>query len=356
MTAVAPDPKPFLTLLSSVKGPVDAALDEVIGREQASLSVLGEEVAWMLESALTLCRGGKRLRAGLVAAGYEAASQTAAPSTPDVVTAGVAVELLQSYFLVHDDWMDQDDTRRGNPTVHADLARRFGDSHLGACGGVLAGDLLVTLAHREFQGVALDSSRTRELLTEFTRMQVAAIAGQQLDVVGRTRNVLSVYELKTGSYTVHGPLAIGLLLGGASPDTLKLVNDFALPVGIAFQLRDDLLNLFSPPAETGKPQGSDITAGKWTWTAQWLKNNAGAGERSHFDAAFGNRSADPATLKAALEEVTASGARAATERYLAELEQRSASALDALIASLDSPERGRILLQSAVSALLHRSA
>jgi geranylgeranyl diphosphate synthase type I len=193
-------------------------------------------------------------------------------------------------------------------------------------------------------------------LSEFTRMQVAAIAGQQLDVVGRTRNVLSVYELKTGSYTVHGPLALGLLLGGASPDTLKLVDDFAVPVGIAFQLRDDLLNLFSPPTETGKPQGSDITAGKWTWTAQWLHRNTASSERPHFDAAFGNRNAEPAVLNAALEEVSASGARAATERYLAELERRSAAALTTLLASLDSPERGRILLQSAVSALLHRSA
>lgn len=356
MTASVSDPKPFLTLLSAVKGPVDAAIEEVIGREQTSLNGFGEEVAWMLESALTLCRGGKRLRAGLVAAGYEAASSTSALSCPDVMTAGVAVELLQSYFLVHDDWMDQDNTRRGSPTVHADLARRFGDAHLGACGGVLAGDLLVTLAHREFQQVALDASRSRELLTEFTRMQVAAITGQQLDVVGRTRNVLSVYELKTGSYTVQGPLAIGLLLGGASLNTLQRVNDFALPVGIAFQLRDDLLNLFSPPTETGKPQGSDITAGKWTWTAEWLQRNAGASERARFDAAFGNRNAGPASLSAALEAVSASGARAATERYLAELEQRSANALDALLASLDSPERGRLLLQSAVSALLHRSA
>jgi geranylgeranyl diphosphate synthase type I len=346
----------FLSLLGSLKAPLDAGLEGVLERSIDTYGALGEEIAWMLESALTLCRGGKRLRAGLVAAGFEMASRTPAASNDKVLGMGIAVELLQSYFLVHDDWMDRDGTRRGNPTVHADLGRRFADEHLGACGAVLAGDFLVTLAQREFQRVAVTCSAAPQLLEEFTRMQLAAIAGQQLDVIGLTRNALRVYELKTGSYTVSGPLILGLLLGGAPVGITDVVDRFALPVGVAFQLRDDLLNLFSPPDQTGKPQGSDITAGKWTWTTQWLQSHATPAQRSAFDLAFGNCEASEDVLQKAILAVESSGARAATERYIAELERTSAQERVALAELLDLSPGAVLLLDSAVSALVHRQA
>lgn len=356
MTSGVPPRSTFLSLLREMKTPVDAALERVLDAEMQAFGSLGEEVAWMLESARELCRGGKRLRAGLVAAGYEAVSRSSGAAHLPVLGAAVAVELLQSYFLVHDDWMDQDVTRRGNPTVHTDLARRFADPHLGACGAILAGDLLVGLAHREFHRVALSEADPAALLAEFTRMQLAAVVGQQLDVIGRTRNALSIYELKTGSYTVSGPLCLGALLGGVTPSALPSIAKFALPAGLAFQLRDDLLNLFTAPDQTGKPQGSDITAGKWTWTAQWVKLHAKGGALRAFDAAFGVRSADDAALQAALSAVEACGAREATESFIAAQESECLMALNALTLELDLAPRGVELLSSAVTALLHRSA
>lgn len=356
MTSPNPTRNPFLELLGQIKAPVDAGLERVLSGESGSFGPLGQEVQWMLESALMLCRGGKRLRAGLVAAGYEAASHLPGGAHPPVLATGVAVELLQSYFLVHDDWMDRDTTRRGNPTVHVDLARRFGDAHLGACGAVLAGDFLVGLAHREFHQVALGQPAPAPLLAEFTQMQLAAVVGQQLDVIGRTRNALSVYELKTGSYTVSGPLCLGALLGGATPSALPALVKFAMPAGIAFQLRDDLLNLFAPPDQTGKPQGSDITAGKWTWTAQWVKQHATIAHIASFDAAFGVRDASNTALQGALAAVESSGALAATEAFIAAQEQECLTALTTLADALALSERGVDLLRSAVAALLHRSA
>lgn len=354
MTSVPPQ-NPFLDLLREVKSAVDSELDHVLAGETQCFGPLGEEVQWMLESATTLCRGGKRLRAALIAAGYQIASkQTGLPEK--VITAGVAAELLQSYFLVHDDWMDQDSTRRGNLTVHVDLAHRFDDVHLGACGSVLAGDFLVALAHREFHRVALGHHHAAPLLSEFTRMQLAAVVGQQLDVIGRTRNALSVYELKTGSYTVSGPLCVGALLGGAPVSTLSSLGEFALPAGVAFQLRDDLLNLFASPDQTGKPRGSDITAGKWTWTAQWLKRHADGHSVKIFDRAFGKRDASMAELEAALEAVRESGALAATEAFISERERESLSALAKLDRQLELTADGVELLGAAVVALLHRSA
>lgn len=356
MTASAPAPNPFLDLLREIKSPIDAVLERRLGEEARVYGALGEEVQWMLESALVLCRGGKRLRAGLVAAGYEAVSKLPSVNHAAVLTTGVAVELLQSYFLVHDDWMDQDATRRGNPTVHTDLTSRFGDAHLGACGAILAGDFLVAMAHREFHGVALQAVDPAPLLAAFTQMQLAAVAGQQLDVIGRTRNALSVYELKTGSYTVSGPLALGALLGGAPASVLPSIAKFAMPAGIAFQLRDDLLNLFASSDQTGKPRGSDITSGKWTWTAQWVKHHANAADVATFDAAFGVRDASDAALSAALCAVRDCGALDATEQFIADREKECQTALAALTRELDLSSNGVALLQSAVVALLHRSS
>ncbi len=346
----------FLELLETIKAPIDAELERVLTVERHAFGSLGVEVSQMLECASNLCQGGKRLRAGLIATGYELVSGCSAAAEPLFIRAGVAIELLQSYFLIHDDWMDQDATRRGNPTVHVALAQRFGNEHAGACGAILAGDFLVTLAHRIFHGVALGSCAAAALLEEFSRMQLAAIAGQQLDVIGVTRNALSVYELKTGSYTVSGPLSIGLLLAGAPSTVVPLVDRFALPVGIAFQLRDDLLNLFSGSDRTGKPQGSDITAGKWTWTAQWVREHASDRELRTFDEAFNNRGAAPDALRAALDVVETSGARRATETYIRELERVSVDAGSALETHLNLPARGQSLLGSAVQALLHRDA
>jgi geranylgeranyl diphosphate synthase, type I len=350
-------PNPFLLLLGQLKPLLDAQLDATLAEECATQGAFGPEVAAMLSAAQGLSRGGKRLRAGLLAAGYlgyQTRTKTL-PSASDlplpVLEAGLALELLQSYFLIHDDWMDQDATRRGCPTVHTTLSQQFASNHLGACGAVLAGDYVVTLAHRVFHPVALGASNTKALLEEFTAMQLAAIVGQQLDVVALTKEPLRVYELKTGSYTVNGPLSVGALLGGADKSVLTDVAAFAKPTGIAFQLRDDLLNLFADPALTGKPLAGDITAGKWTWTATWLLNNANADERSRFEAAFGRPDAPQDTLHAAIAAVERSGARAATETHIQQLYTAASEQLDRLALSA----AGHALWAGALDALVNRA-
>src|SRR5690606_34867484 len=176
---------PFVSLTSMVKAEVDPALNALLEREIAEIGTVGREVQGMLEAARSLlCRGGKRLRAGLLVAANQALTVESRPGLcPSVLHAALALELLQAYFLIHDDWMDQDATRRGGPTVHAALAQQFDDPHLGACGAVLAGDYLMTLAARQFhaalerRGDAQGSlhPRTRELLHAFTSMQLAAV-------------------------------------------------------------------------------------------------------------------------------------------------------------------------------------
>ena len=358
---VAPEsstPNPFLLLLGQLKPLLDARLEAVLAAECATRGPLGPEVDAMLRAASALSRGGKRLRAGLLAAGYlgfqaETQGFVSASDLPfAVLEGGVALELLQSYFLIHDDWMDQDATRRGCPTVHTTLSERFGASHLGACGAILAGDYVVTLAHQTFHNVALGASCARELLNEFSAMQLAAVVGQQLDVVALTKDALKIYELKTGSYTVNGPLSVGALLGGANKEVLNAINGFAKPTGIAFQLRDDLLNLFAATELTGKPLAGDILAGKWTWTAQWVLSNAETQHKLQFQAAFGRADASVDVLASAIRAVEASGARAATEAHIAQLYATAREQLNRLPLNA----RGRALWAGALDALVHRAA
>src|SRR5690606_34345522 len=193
---------------------------------------------------------------------------------------GVAFELLQSYFLIHDDWMDQDDTRRGGPSVHFALGRHFRSSHAGACSAILAGDYLAALSMRVLVEATRRHPRQGELLESFATTQLLTVAGQQLDAISDAHDAERVYQLKTGNYTAKGPLLQGAMLAGASKKTLAAIGRFAEPVGIAFQLRDDLLGLFAKAADTGKPVGNDLLVGKRTWTVQWALAHAGRKEKS----------------------------------------------------------------------------
>jgi geranylgeranyl diphosphate synthase, type I len=350
----------FEQLLGQVKQQTDARLKKVLLAELGQRRELGVEVRSALEAAESLIsRGGKRLRAALVFAGYEAALPTRNGASPGVAAAkrsrldvAVAVELLQAYFLIHDDWMDRDDVRRGGPAVHAALTGQFGSEHLGACGAVLAGDYLVALATGHLAKHTAKHVAHAQLIQCFIEMQLAAVSGQLLDVVGLTRKAERIYDLKTGSYTVSGPLKLGAILAGASPQLLRKLDEFAAPVGFAFQLRDDLLGAFGDPQTTGKPFGSDVKAGKWTWIAEYAHAHASPGKRKLLQRAFGNPEANEEALAAAVAVLESCGARAAAEALIGEQADLARKRLRRLPIS----EPGRNFLSSAIDAFVSRTS
>jgi geranylgeranyl diphosphate synthase, type I len=343
---------PFLALLREAKPDIDARVAACMDVEIKRHAQRGVEVAALLSEGRSLSlRGGKRLRAALVLAGAQA-TEKKVTSWELALQVGLAVELLQSYFLIHDDWMDGDEKRRGGPSVHAALRRRFRSEHLGACGAVLTGDYLVALATRALIQATEKHVRQTELLTTFADMQLAAVLGQQLDAVQITRSADMVYELKTGSYTVSGPLRLGALLSAADSKTLVALERFAQPLGIAFQLRDDQLNLFASSKQTGKPVASDLVAGKWTWLVQWAFAHAKPSARRALKVAFGNASASRAEIKTALAALRESGADEAAEQRIREL---SATALSSLKKAKLSPA-GDALLRGAARAFVERGA
>jgi len=295
-----------------------------------------------------LCRrGGKRLRATLVVAGAIAASPRV--ELDAALDAGVALELLQAYFLIHDDWMDGDAMRRGGPSVHTMLARRFKDQRKGDASAILAGDYGVALATGVLAGLSISPELHRPLFDCFARMQRSAVAGQQIDIIARAEDVERAYALKTGSYTVRGPLELGAILAGGSAATLGSLGRFAGPLGIAFQLRDDLLGAFGRPETTGKPFGNDIRAGKRTALLVRALAAARGRDRKLIQRVVGNAEAREDEVNAVLSLFEHTGARAEVELRVKKL---AGEALRALGRSVTP--RGRELLSEAVGTLTDR--
>jgi geranylgeranyl diphosphate synthase type I len=322
---------------------------EVIEASQAVGVTYGPEVGLMVGAVRNLCaRGGKRLRPALCLVGALCKDEDF-DWTP-ALAAGVSLELLQAYFLIHDDWMDQDSERRGGPTAHVELGRHFRSKALGERSAILAGDHAVALASSHLAQLAVPPSRLRGVMLRFAEMQLAAVAGQQLDICAKTPNPELTYELKTASYTVRGPLLLGAELAGASRATRDALAAFSLPAGVAFQLRDDLIGVFGAPNETGKPRGGDLKEGKNTSLVQFGRELLGARELALLERVLGNPRATPLQLERVIGFLETCGARAAVENRIEELKTVAlASTTHKSITPL-----GRRLLNGAVSALSDR--
>jgi geranylgeranyl diphosphate synthase type I len=312
----------------------------------AELARHGKEVQAMAGAArdLTL-RGGKRFRAGLLMAAYAGVAPRAPKET--ALEAGVALELLQSYLLVQDDWMDHDDTRRGGPSVHAALSGALGDAHLGAASAVLASDLLWGLALATLASVPASPSRRIAAIELFCRVHEDVVIGQQIDLLGRAEDVEAMHALKTGSYTVRGPLLLGATLAGADERALKALERYAAPVGVAFQLRDDLLGMFGSSAQTGKPEGSDLRAGKKTAVVAEGERLLSAEGREKLLSVLGRADASDEAVREAANALEACGARAAVEARLEAL----CSEAEARAARLPLDPKAKMLLKGAARAL-----
>ena len=338
----------FLAFVARIKRRVDTRLQRRLQSELKSISKLGPEVLAACSAATDVCsRGGKRLRAALVFAGARCFPKPASEAT--LVEIGAAVELLHAYFLIHDDWMDGDLVRRGGPSAHAILRKRFGTS-AGDAAAVLAGDWGATVANHWMSKLDLPKATLDNVLSAFFEMQRAAIYGQLRDSLSQGEGVERTYELKTASYTVEGPLTLGAVVSGASPLAVNALKKFAIPLGVAFQLRDDLIGLFSVESATGKPFGSDLKSGKFTAVARDALNHARGRERQRLSSVFGNPRATHSSLTDAVRVIEAVGARDRAEQRIARLLKLA----DSRLKKAPISEEGRALLMSASTALALR--
>ncbi|GGP54531.1 polyprenyl synthetase family protein [Saccharothrix coeruleofusca] len=222
--------------------------------------------------------GGKRVRPTFAWWGWRAAGGAPRGQAAETaLRALVALELLQACALVHDDVMDRSTTRRGRPAAHRAFATRHrrarwaGDSrHYGDCAAILVGDLALAWADDALVGAGLDPAALRRAWRPWQAMRTEMMAGQHLDLVATARReesleeTLRVARFKTAAYTVERPLHLGAALADAPAALVEALRAFGRDVGVAFQLRDDLLGVFGDVAVTGKPVGDDLREGKRT--------------------------------------------------------------------------------------------
>jgi geranylgeranyl diphosphate synthase, type I len=330
---------PVDTFLLDIKQRVDRRLVQFFEqkRERArGLSGPSEELVDALYD-FTM-RGGKRTRPAVLVAGALAVSPDAELDT--LLDACAGLELLQSYLLVHDDWMDQDDERRGGITLHKLFAERTGDRHLGASLAVLAGDLGNGFAIELVARSAMPAAQRTRALQVFWEMQQDVVWGQALDLIAY-RDVALIQRLKTGSYSVKGPLLLGAVMGGASREQELALEAYADPVGQAFQGRDDLLGTFGAPEKTGKPAGNDLRAGKRTALVEEAERRLSDSELTPLREVLGKADASDAGIARAMTLLEQSGVRKAVEERV----ERLCGEAHAALRKASFFEEGRLRLE-----------
>lgn len=264
---------------------VDGRLRAVLSEQAEVLATISADAAPLVDAWSQMLAGGKRLRAAFAYWSWRA--HGGRPGTPDaaaLVGVGAALELFQAAALFHDDVMDRSDTRRGIPTAHRSFAARHRDSgwsgdadQFGLSSAILLGDLSLVASEDEFlQAVReMPATRTDPARVLFTQMRTEVTVGQYLDMHAQMlpwtddfdadeRRAREVVRSKSARYSVESPILLGAALAGATPEQLEVCSAVGLPLGEAFQLRDDLLGAFGDPATTGKPAGDDLREGKRT--------------------------------------------------------------------------------------------
>ncbi|WP_030842326.1 polyprenyl synthetase family protein [Streptomyces sp. NRRL F-4474] len=219
--------------------------------------------------------GGKRIRPLLCAVGWHAADGSEQVPAP-VVQVAASLEMFHAFALIHDDLMDDSETRRGRPTVHCALAAARQSSapttaeRFGANAAILVGDLALAWSDELLHTAGLTPAQFAVVLPLIDAMRTEVMYGQYLDLLatghpGRdVEAAMRIVRYKTARYTIERPLHIGAALAGADTRLRDALSAYALPVGEAFQLRDDLLGTYGHPDRTGKSTLDDLRTGKAT--------------------------------------------------------------------------------------------
>jgi geranylgeranyl diphosphate synthase type I len=327
------DPAPF-------RAAVQKTLDEFVDAQATRLADLGPDADRLVAAAREAVSGGKRFRALFCYWGFRAVRDEGYDEQA-LVRAAAALELLHASALVHDDYMDASDVRRGRPATHRAFERQHREAawggdpeQYGAAAAILLGDLLLSWADELLRTSGFAPDRIFDALGYLDTTRGEVIAGQFLDVSVQARRAsdveaaMTVLRYKSAKYSVERPLHIGAALAGAAPEVFAALSDFGLPLGEAFQLRDDLLGVFGDPAVTGKPAGDDLVEGKRTVLVALALEHAPAEQAHLLDRRLGTPLA-PEEVDELRRIMEGSGAHTRVEAMIDDLTARCLAALQA---------------------------
>ncbi|MFF3002302.1 polyprenyl synthetase family protein [Kitasatospora sp. NPDC057940] len=287
--------------------------------------------------------GGKRIRPVLALVGWHAAGGTGDPHTARHLAA--SLELFHAFCLIHDDVMDRSTTRRGRPTVHRSQAHQYRRQHphlaqqvpaerFGEGAAILIGDLAMVWSDELLHQGHPTPEQLARILPLLDAMRTEVTLGQYLDLAHTgsdspsVATALTVIRYKTAKYTVERPLQLGAALAGADQTLLHALSAYAIPLGEAFQLRDDLLGVFGDPKVTGKPALDDLREGKATVLIALALQHASPAQADRLRLHLGCPTLTQHQADAARHIITASGARDMVNDMIAERYDQALAALD----------------------------
>ncbi|MCU1427062.1 MAG: geranylgeranyl pyrophosphate synthase [Actinomycetia bacterium] len=334
MTTTARTSPRFPGAVASIAGQVEERLATLLAGERARWAAVDAGLAAPIDVlAAFVAGGGKRLRPAFCHCAFVGAGGD--PSDPLVIDAAAALELVHTFALIHDDVMDGSDTRRGSDAVHRQFVnehtsarwrgepRRFGEGM-----AILIGDFAFVYADLMMRAAPAAA------LAIYDELRIELCVGQSLDLVGTARAVADpeaarrIATYKSGKYTVERPLHLGAALAGRLDEFAAVLSAIGLPLGEAFQLRDDVLGVFGDEEVTGKPVGDDLREGKLTPLVVIATERAtGDPEDEALLQRLGASDLDPMEIRALQELFIQTGAVADVERTIESLVAEARAAL-----------------------------
>jgi geranylgeranyl diphosphate synthase type I len=351
-----------LEQLKSLREQVEAQLQDFLTSQSEYFTSIAPELNPAATSLTAfVINGGKRFRPLFAAVGAIGAGSQLSDAE---IRAFASLELLQACALVHDDLMDASDTRRGEPAIHKIFesmhsAEKYQGkaTQFGLSASVLIGDLALIWSDQMLNSSGIKSESLLAALSVHDEMRVELIAGQYLDVFEQARGTQSVAQAlkiaryKSAKYTIERPLHLGAAI--AIPDAAKraqiisIYSEFGLPLGEAFQLRDDLLGVFGDPKVTGKPAGDDLREGKRTVLMAMTHDRISGAAEAEFIQEFGNHNISESAIARLQEIISETGAAMHVEDLIEEL---TSTALEALNRDEIVPQARELLTEMAIIA------
>lgn len=288
-----------------------------------------------------LSLGGKRIRPVLMLMAYNLYKE----DVSDIYAPATGIEVYHNYTLLHDDLMDRADRRRGKETVH----KVWNDNT-----AILSGDAMLVLAYQFMADCP--AAHLKELMDLFSLTALEICEGQQMDMEFEQRNnvtaeeYLEMIRLKT-AVLLAASLKIGARLGGASAEDAERLYDFGMHLGVAFQLKDDLLDVYGDAKVFGKNIGGDILCNKKTYMLIKALEHADEEQRKLLDSWISAKSFDPAEKIAAVTEIyDRIGVKNICEKKMSEYSARAMESLTAV--KVDDAKKDE--LKKIIENLIHR--
>lgn len=339
-------------LLKKVKKVIDDFF--TVSIQQAKQVGVHYEALWS-ELYRLIQSGGKRIRPKTTLLSYKAFGGT---DVETIIPIAVAQELLHLSLLIHDDIIDRDFVRYGVKNIAGSYQQAYQSlvdneedrTHYANSAALLAGDLLISGAYQLINQSTVEPQLKQQVQGLFSKAIFEVAGGELLDTESAFRpaeetDALSIARYKTASYSFVGPLLIGATLAGADETSCNQLRAFAENIGIAFQLKDDLLGVFGDEQVTGKSVTSDITEGKHTYMVETFLTTATEAQRLEFKKWFGLQSANPEQIEAVKNLFVSSGARQLVEDKITQYEHEARSALAQLQLSSDVQQQFEVYIQ-----------